>query len=329
MALSAHERQIMLMNLKVAMIPPEAPRWSVEDFFSAVQKIYAESGAAMSIGEAAPSEDEDLPNDGANLIRIADIRPGTDGTLTILLHHGDAAASDPAFMNMGSGKVRPAGKGDDDALAHAGHLVIAGSAGRPKTAPVRALLERVPSLGRLTTLRFLNAIVRRTCQDSGLSFVSPETGRAMKYHPRIDATQPLSANLKRDLTGGRLSRIELIKPADEGFDENDLIHPTTVRLTHIVDRKLSKALNLDIFGRLRRWGRDHGYEDIQLQFRKGTDNKQHSPRFSTEHADAEDTVYARLEPIGQFSGPMGQCPETIVDEIQSKMHALLLRQNLW
>ena len=147
MPLSAHERQVMLLNLRVTMVPDHAPQWSVADFFNAIEQLHASGAAAANVADELSGEDEEGEVDGKILIRIADTRTAEDGSYTVLVHHGDAAAPDPNLINLRSGRVWAAGKGVDDALAHACHFVIAGSPSLPKAAPVRAALERAPVLG--------------------------------------------------------------------------------------------------------------------------------------------------------------------------------------
>ena len=335
MAVSAHERQILLLHLRVESIPAGAPTWSVADFFAAIEKIFAEGGAASRVAEGLGSEDDEEGEDQqagaseANLMRIARTSSGQDGTYIMLLHHGDAMASDPALMNVRSGAIRQAGKGIDESVAHAAHLAVAIRPGQAKAEAVKAALERMPGLGRLSTIQFLNTLVRKSCQDSHLSWIDPDTGRPARYHPRLVASQPLSASLRRDLAGGRLSRIELIGRPEEGFDEEAKVHPTTIRLTHTVEKTFGKDGNMGLFQRMRLWGASKGYDEIQLRFQKQSDRKQHTPRFATEHADAEDAVYARLETIQNFSAELGQCPEEINDEVLKKMHDLFGRAGLW
>ena len=50
---------------------------------------------------------------------------------------------------------------------------------------------------------------------------------------------------------------------------------------------------------------------------------------STELEDAEDAVYARLEPIRDFTDRLQQCPDRIVGEVQEKMRALFSNEVLW
>ena len=84
-----------------------------------------------------------------------------DGIVTILFHHGDARATDPALMEIDSGDVRTAGKQPNEVVAYAAHLMISTQKYVSATGQCRALLERVPNLGRGTVMAFLKSFVTK------------------------------------------------------------------------------------------------------------------------------------------------------------------------
>lgn len=211
-ALSAFERQVLLLNLQLKMVPKEAPVLTVMQFFSAVQKIYAAGQAGMLVGDHVDEDAEESESTDENLLTIEDYRKGTDGTQTFLFHHGDARAADPRFKSRTTAAVRSAGKLPDETVSHAAHLVlgapVATTAKPPNT--IRAVLERVPGLGRASILSYLNRLVRLSFAESDFRFTA-ENGKRLRCHPRLESSQPASANMKEDLAAGRLSRIEFIK----------------------------------------------------------------------------------------------------------------------
>lgn len=90
-----------------------------------------------------------------------------DGIVTLLLHHGDAIAADPAFKDIQTGAVRPAGKKDSEALAHAAHFLIACSARRrTRLRQWRALLEKAPNISRSAAIIFFSRICGRSLAGS-------------------------------------------------------------------------------------------------------------------------------------------------------------------
>ena len=325
MALSQHERQVLLLNLGIEMIPDEAPPWTVRDFFDCVKQTYDSKVAATYVGDTV-NEDGEVTG-GGNPLSIADLRLGTDGTLTLLFHHGDKRAPDPALMHIPTRKVRTAGKGEDDGLAHGAHLVVSNSSGAPGSL-TPALLERVPNLGRSMVIGFVNTMVRRVCQARGDSFVDPDNGKQYKCYPRLTLTLPASATVKDDLQHGRISRIEFVKhDIVDGLDEAGVIRPITMRLVHEVDGKVPVSEMLNLFRRSQVWGKEHGYQEMQIRYTRN--GKPNSPRFSIEVADAEDAVYGRHEEINGFSENLLQCPEAVVDEVLTKMHTLFSKPSLW
>lgn len=327
MALSQHERQVLLMNLRVEMVPQEATAWSVAMFFQAVKKIYDQGAAADLISDEMGEEGETAP--GKNLLKIADVVSSDDGTLALLFHHGDARATDPALMHLRTGAIRTAGKSDADGLAHAAHLVLQPEPPNGgKSSATHALLERVPSLGRSTVIAFLNTIVRKACQVSGVTFLDSATGRALRYHPKLTVSVPASATLKADLKAGRISRIEFFKHnVTGGFDEENVIKPVELRFVHEVDGKVPISEMIKLFARSRAWARDNDFDEMQVHYKRS--NKTHHPRFSTEYEDAEDAIFARHEVIEGFAEKLLQCPEVVVSEVLSKMHAFFGRSSLW
>ncbi len=128
MPLSEHERQALLFTLHVAMVPDEAPEMTMTDALAIIDGAFKDGTAYMRIGEHLSDLDEEEAEKeeegGENVILISGMDIDGDGIATILFQHGDAAAADPALMQINSGKVRKAGKKPDEGVAHATHLLI-------------------------------------------------------------------------------------------------------------------------------------------------------------------------------------------------------------
>ncbi len=360
MAVSAYERQVMILNLEVTY-PDGAHHWTPAAFFNVLQRLYNANGGSAEVSEglvaeAEEEEEEDgevvvgpvlsatkdatetaeamAPPPGApvskdGLMRIADMRTAEDGTVTILIHHGDRLASDPALMHLQTGKITITEKGDTHGLAHGAHLVIqTGMPGASKSTRAKAVLERAPNLGRTSVVTFLNTLIRRTCRHNGLRYINAE-GKNLRYSPKLGATQPLSASVKKDIAGGRISNIVLIKrnPAT-GLDEPG-VKPKVMTLTHVVDPGYPRTKNLGLLEKIRQFGIKEGYDDLEVGLRGSKENKAMTPRFAMDYADAQDVVYARMEAVSGFRDKLAQCPETVVDEVLLKMHAMFGQPGKW
>ena len=329
MALSADERHVMLLNFSTVMVPKEAPAWSPAKFFEAVKLIHQAGQASMVVGEKVGEEEGEEANP-KSIMRIADLREGTDGTITILLHHGDGKASDPRFMHKKTAKIRSAGMTVDETLSHAAHLVVQLPIGPAKALTVKAALERAPSLGRSNVMNFLNRLVRRSSTASDYRFMSDQ-GKSLRYHAKLAATMPLSANMKADLAESRINRIEFVRTMnmDEGLDEEGIIRPVSLRLVHEVAGKMNKLQNLNLYRRAKAKANANGFDEIQVRYTRPGMTSQQSPSFATAMDDAEDTLYTRHFTIQGFDAKLDQCPETIVDEVLSKMHEFFEKAKLW
>ena len=163
MVLGEFERQALLFNLHVEIVPDEASDHAGEmttaEAVSILYDIYRSGEATMRISEYVGEPDEDDAEEGENslgqnVILIRDMSIDKNGMATILLQHGDAQAADPALMKIRTGAVRTAGKTDDEVVAYAGHLIISTDRHISNTGQCRALLERVPNLGRSSVVAF-------------------------------------------------------------------------------------------------------------------------------------------------------------------------------
>jgi hypothetical protein len=333
MVLSEWERQILLLNLSVEAVPSEAPDTDMSFVFNAIQEAFDNQKAFMAIGERA-SEDGDgetseAADENNNIISIRALERGNDGTFTILLQHGDTQAPDPAFMDIRDFSIRKAGKKPTDGLAHAAHLII--SQRRSRNRQSRALLERVPNLGRGIVLTFLNRLLREYAAEQELTFLAADTKRQRRYHPKLVTYQQLSHQLRADIQRGRLFQIEFVRhQVHAGFEEPDEIVPVSEILecrTVAAPPRGSRALQL--IERAKQWARDNQYDEIQLRMQKTDTGKYLSPRFSTDISDAADAIYARHEILAGFPSRLDQCPESIVRSLQSRMIPLLRKDSLW
>jgi hypothetical protein len=326
MPLSEYERQVLPFNLHVEMVPEDADAKTMAEVMSLLQAIYDDGEAYVLIGEhLADTEDEEdtEPAEGDNAILIREMKIDRDGIATILLHHGDADAADPALMQIKSGKIRNAGKKEDEGVAHAAHLLISTEKHISVSGQSRALLERVPNLGRSTVIAFLNRLLRLRAKRDHMEFKDKSTKRPKRCHPKLVSQQQLSPHLRADLEEGKLSSIELVtRHVTDGFEEQNLIVPVTRTIVHKVVNAPTGKRAFDLIERAKTWAKRHHFEEMQLHFRKTTTAQYLSPRFATDLADAKDAVYSRFEVISEFRSPLAQCPTAIVNELRAKMGGL-------
>ena len=361
MAISAYERQVMLLTLDV-IVPEGATTWSAAVFFQVIQRIFDAKGGDAFVSEGLASEAEEQEEDGEEvvspvlgepgsadadtiaalaipdgrvisvdgLMRIADMRTSQNGTVTILLHHADRRASDPALLHLPTGTLRTAGKSEEDGLAHGAHLVIqTAPPGVVKSSQARATLERVPNLGRGSVVTFLNMLVRKVAKVNQLRYTDPTVGKVFRYNPKLGATQPLSASVKSDIESSRINSIDLIKSQPEtGLDELG-VSAKALTLTLKVDANFPRAGKMALLERIRKKGTTEGYEVMQVRLKAPKASRIMSPRFAMDASDAADTVYARMEPLMGFTNKLEQCPKAVVSEVLDKMHAMFAQPGLW
>ncbi len=253
-----------------------------------------------------------------------------NGIATILLHHGDAAASDPALIEMKRGKIRTAGKTEDEGVAHAAHLMISTQRHLSISGQSRALLERVPNLGRSTVIAFINRLLRERASYEVMEYKDKKTKRGRRCHPKLNAQQQLSHRLRTDLEAGKLSHIEFVtRHVQGGLEEPNIIIPVTQTISHKIVNSPTGQRAFDLLERAKSFARKHNYEEMQIRFRQTDTDQNLSPRFATDIADAKDAVYSRYEVLRAFTDPLEQCPLDTVPELRAKMVGLFDDADLW
>jgi hypothetical protein len=325
----------VLFNLHVEMVPAEAepsPNLTMVEALQMVVDVWRAGNAWMRVGEFVDEEegDEEASRERQNLLFIKDVEWDKSGFVTILLQHGDRTAADPALLHLDTGVRRTAGKTDEEGVSHAAHLLISTEQHVTRSGQCRALLERVPNISRSAVTTLINRILREEAVRTELQYREEETRRMKRCHPKLIGHYQLSHGLRRDLRDGKLNGVEFItRRVTAGFEEKDRIIPIVQTLTHKVLKSPSGSALLDFVQSLKDWGKDNGFEEMQLHFTRKDTQQNMSPRMSTELQDAEDAVYARLELIGDFTNRLEQCPDAIVAEIQMKMRAMFDQIVLW
>lgn len=333
MALGEFERQVLLFNLHCEPVPEEADPVSMTAAIEMIQSSFKGGHAVMRIGDYVAdddSEDDKAIEEGDNVILIKRMTLAKNGIAHFLVHHGDARAADPALITIRSGAVRKAGKKPGEGLAHAAHLSISTTGHLSPSGQSRALLERVPNLGRSTVIAFLNRLLRLEAKRSSATFKDKKTKRDKRYHPKLVSQQQMSHQLKSDLEQGKLSRIEFVtRKVTNGFEEKNKVIPMTHTVVHkVVNAPTGKAA-FDLIERARVWAKGHNFEEMQVRFRKPETEQQVSPRFATDLADAKDAIYSRFEVLPRSRSALEQCPQDFVTDLRTKMTSLFDRKDLW
>lgn len=198
MPVSERERQVLLFNLRVLSVPEQPEPPSMGEILTTLRDVFVSGKAVMKVGELVseegPDEEktEEAAQEGENLILIKDIHLDAAGYVTMLLHHGDASAADPALIQFASRNVRRAGKKRGEGVAHAAHLIVSTTENITVKGDCRALLERVPNLGRSTVMGFLNRLLRKHAQENTLTFEEKDTHKVKRYHPKLAYFNQLS-----------------------------------------------------------------------------------------------------------------------------------------
>lgn len=332
MALGEYERQALLFNLHAGVVPEEADPVEMQEVMKMLLRVFRDGKAIMRVGDYVSEEGDDPEEieEGDNVILIKDMIVDGDGVAHFLLHHGDASAADPALIQIKSGVVRRAGKKAGEGLAHASHLLVSTTKHLSKSGQSHALLERVPNLGRSTVIAFLNRLLRIEAKEKSLSFVDKKTKRQYRYHPKLLAQQQMSHQLKSDLEGGKLSRIEFVtRHVAGGFEEKNRVVPVAGTIVHkVVNAPTGKAA-FDLLERARVFAKGHNYEEMQIRFKKTDTEQQVSPRFATDLADARDAIYSRFEILPRFKKPLEQCPQDFVPAVRTALKGLFDDKELW
>jgi hypothetical protein len=86
---------------------------------------------------------------------------------------------------------------------------------------------------------------------------------------------------------------------------------------------------LDYIKKIRDWGKENEYDEVQFSITELPGGSTAHPRFEIEKLDAMDTIYSRSHRITGFSGLLETCYQEIDAEIAGKMIAELSNESLW
>lgn len=338
--LSKYERSIMLFGVHVTLVPEEANSeyvLSLTECLAIIQEAWKAGRAQMSVGEYVDDSDtnsseENGARDRVNILSIKDMVWEDDGAVAILFDHGDASAADPAIKDFGTMETQTVLIKENQGLAHAAHLLISTEDHVSSTGRARALLERVPNLGRSVALTFLNRILREEAAARNIEFRDPDTKKMKKCHPKFIMHNQLSDQLKEDLKSGRLNKVAFVsRKIPDTFEEHGRVVPKQRIVTcSIVNPPTGEGVR-SFVERLKLWGKNNDFEEMHLQFTKDKEikGKQHlSARLATDLDEAEDAVYSKLEPLQGFAH-LEQSPEAVVIELKDRMKNLFAKEGLW
>jgi len=343
--LSQYERSVLLFNLRLQMVPegatPSPPVTMVTAMRSIVDAWHRKE-ARIRVGEYAAEEipeTEERQTEGApagetperpNLLQIKEIDWDQGGIVTMSFSHGDSRAADPALLHIPDDKIWTAGKTDDDALAHAAHLMI--STEQPlltRSGHSRGLLERVPGVSRSAIMLLFDRILREDAKRTGMTFTDVDR-HTKPCHPRLASLTQPSQELREDIEGGKLTGIEFItQKVGPGFDAPDVVEPQSLTLKYKIMHPPFGQAALDFIFNATKWAHSNDFDEILVHFTDGRTKKAMSSRFRTDVEDARELIYSRHKTIDNFGGRLAQHPESIVKEIYEKMAIIIKQPGLW
>lgn len=339
---SEKERQALVFNTQITAVPDEAPIHSMGEIVAALQDIFGRGDAVQYLTtRQAETEDEGEDNqeeappmeDVRGVLFIGEINVQADGTTTVLVKAGDPEGTRPAFINIRTGDTRIVQRQEGESNGYAAHLIIGPPrSGRNQIGVHRCALERMPHLGRTVVFNFLNRLIRKHFKkDDMMVFDHPESRTLRQYYPKLDTYAQLSHRLRDDISEGKLSHIEFIsRRADDQADEAIQIEIDRYTLKVKPTRHpINQEDSLGYLNRVKRWGLNKGFEEMQLFFKKIDNRPGFSPRFTTELDDAADALYSRLEALTGFSDPLPQCPSEIHRELEAELLQVVSNPQLW
>jgi hypothetical protein len=345
------KREVLMFNLTLSAWPPSAKHDAKEIPISRLAEIWkkhAENDTAivpeneLFLSEESESEEIDAsggipenedastkPNQikSGSIIRIAKVDDQTE-YVSLLFQCGDADGTRPAFIDPNTKIVRHISPEGDELIAYSAHLVIAKNAKRAGV--YRAVLERMPTLGRSKVVSMLNRLVRQSCNDDPYQFTYENKKlETAAFRPIVHSLLQPSVTLKKALEHGILNYIELVKDqvVDTEMDEEDGVieERQTLRL---------KIEPINVLARLKRLcaiGAEKGYQFAEISITQPKDTKPTTTKvpLHSDQTDISDWTFGNLVILSDFTVELEQCWSEIHLETRTKMISVLKKKALW
>jgi hypothetical protein len=329
------ERMIYLWRMSPHASPKEAPvDVKFEQIFEILKATYENKEAFAHVdakGKVAPSHEA-----AENCIFIADIQKSRDGkTCSLLINRGDPDVAHPSFINPKAQTVTHVPPGRGEVQGWSAHMVIRTAADGMKGH--RAAFERMQNVSSTLVQRYIDALVDKATEGkSEFTYKKPiKKGKKTEieirsYKLRLSINKVPSDDLVADVKKGRLSAIKLIRTKPEYSGPGD---PTIVssisEVLRIGTKNVDENSALDYIKKIRDWGKENEYDEVQFSITELPGGSTAHPRFEIEKLDAMDTIYSRSHRITGFSGLLETCYQEIDAEIAGKMIAELSNESLW
>jgi hypothetical protein len=192
----------------------------------------------------------------------------------------------------------------------------------------------VPGLSHRTVLGLLNDVIRQACNKQGtgqgaeklplLFSYQHASGaeRELPYQPHVELEGYISDDFARDLDGGKLRFIELIKSGTkEPFGGDSFLMEDKFKLV------IEASKNIPPTGRLNRlksaWrSRINDFDKARIHF-VDPNNKSHQVDVDLERGAPEQKTYVRSAHLIGLSPPLDQSCDRIQDHLANEMLRLL------
>jgi hypothetical protein len=201
----------------------------------------------------------------------------------------------------------------------------------------RAAFEQMQNVSSTIVQRYIDALVDKAT-DGDPAFTYKKAVKQGKktivetraYRLRLAINRVPSNDLVADVKKGRLSAIKLIRTKPEYSGPGD---PTIIssisEVLRIGTKNVDQNAALEYIEKVKNWGKEHEYDEVQFNITELPGGASTSPRFEIEKLDAMDTIYSRSHRLTGFSSLLETCYQQIDSEIAGKMIAELSNEALW
>jgi hypothetical protein len=298
----------------------------IYDLFVGKRSVHAQSPKMIEImrvlDQQFNSGDCKLNRDNGNVVfRISDVNiDEQSGFAELLIRRADKNASDAAFSNLNTGKLRVERKQSDEGGDFAAQISISLEAERGKPNMYLCLVEGVTGISHRTIQPLLNRTISNACKNDQNIFKYRHPSGALKrdgspktspFMPLLEFRGHISDSLVSDIENGKVSKVQLIKSK-----ENAPLAGNRHLTEHTLALNIEVSKNMPNQGRFKQifdaiTSRKSDF-DVGRIFFVDPDNRSHSVTYDLDTGTPEQQNYVKSFVVRGISPPLDQSSESLV-----------------
>lgn len=247
--------------------------------------------------------------------------------LILLLQYADMNASEPAFSDIQTGRIRTEPKLEGEGIAVSAHVVVSLDEQTEGSNVYITLIEEVPGLNRTVIERFLTHIFMKISEGR---FTFEDINRKTRdCRPIAELQGRPSDSLKNALKTGVLKEIQLIKreTVENQLDTIKFDEERIVETRIKIGKGVSYENSLEFVNKYFAKAKNDATDEMRISYHDPKTERRESvivDDFSTN--DIDNTLFVRREKV-ELEKPLQYCEEHIRCDIIEHMFSLLPETN--